>query len=43
MADTFTEVTNQSWGSRIGNSIKGIIGAVALVYFFIIVKRKKTT
>ena len=31
MPDTFTEVTSQSWLSRIGNSIKGIIFGLLLI------------
>lgn len=30
-ADTYTEVTRQGWGSRIGGSFKGIIGGLLMV------------
>ena len=31
MSDTFTETTSQGWFSRIGSSIKGVLGGVVLI------------
>src|SRR3954454_24242159 len=31
MTDTFTETTTKSWGSRIGDSIKGVLFGLVLI------------
>ncbi len=36
MAETYTETTNQSWLSRIGNSIKGILFGIVVIPLMII-------
>ena len=32
MSDSFTEVSNQSWGSRLGGSVKGILFGIVLFF-----------